>query len=151
MTGTPDLNQYQQLLLKFSPQTIKSEQGLAAAQDIIDSLVDKRSLSQEERDFLSLLGTLVSEYERKHHPIPDIYGVELLKVLIEEHGLRQKDLLPIFKTESIISDVLSGKRKLTIGHVQGLAKFFHVSPNVFFEGESNVLLESEPSSDLMNC
>ncbi|HEY9299418.1 MAG TPA: transcriptional regulator, partial [Phormidium sp.] len=63
-----------------------------------------------------------------------IYGVELLKVLIEEFVLRQKDLVPIFKTESIVSDVLSGKRQLTTRHIEELAKFFHVSPAVFFPG-----------------
>lgn len=135
-TGTIEFTQYQQLLLNFPPRPIKSEEGLEAAQDVIDSLIDQKSLTLEERDYLSLLGSLVSEYEQKHHPIPDIYGVELLKVLTEEHGLRQKDLLPVFKTESIISDVLKGKRKMTVGHIKGLSRFFKISPSVFFENES---------------
>jgi HTH-type transcriptional regulator/antitoxin HigA len=74
----------------------------------------------------------VYEYEQTQEPIPDIYGVELLKVLIEERDLRQKDLVPIFKTESIVSAVLSGQRNLTVQHIQGLANFFHVSPAAFF-------------------
>ncbi|WP_198940848.1 hypothetical protein [Scytonema sp. HK-05] len=43
------------------------------------------------QDYLNVLGTLVHEYEQKHKPIPDISGVELLKALIAEFGLRQKD------------------------------------------------------------
>jgi HTH-type transcriptional regulator / antitoxin HigA len=40
--------------------------------------------------------------------------------------------VPIFKTESIVSDVLNGKRKLTVQHIKELAQFFHISPAVFF-------------------
>jgi HTH-type transcriptional regulator/antitoxin HigA len=78
------------------------------------------------------LGLLVYEYEEKYVLIPDLNGVELLKALIDELGLKQKDLVPIFKTESIISDVLNGKRKLTVEHIEKLADFFQVSPSVFF-------------------
>lgn len=79
------------------------------------------------------MGTLVYEYEQKHEVIPDIFGVELLKALIDEFALGQKDLVPIFKTESIVSAVLSGKRQLTVEHIRKLADFFHISPAAFFE------------------
>ncbi|MEH2440110.1 helix-turn-helix domain-containing protein [Nostoc sp.] len=104
-----------------------------ATQDVIDSLIDKGELTPDEQDYLNVLGTLVYEYEQKHHSIPDIHGIELLKALIAEFGLRQKDLIPIFKTESIVSEVLSGQRKLTVNHIAHLAEFFHVSPAAFFE------------------
>ncbi len=103
-----------------------------ATQEAINSLLDKGALTPDERDYLNLLGTLVYEYERALEPIPDIYGAELLKALMAEFNLRQKDLVPIFKTESIVSAVLSGKRQLTTSHIQKLAEFFHVSPAVFF-------------------
>lgn len=83
-----------------------------------------------------MLGALVYEYEQQQEPIPDIYGVELLKSLIEDNELRQKDLVSIFKTESIVSDILNGKRELTKRHIEELAQFFHVSPAVFFPRNS---------------
>ncbi|WP_017740628.1 hypothetical protein [Scytonema hofmannii] len=49
-----------------------------------------------------------------------------------ELNLRQKDLVPIFKMESIVCHGLNGKRKLTLEHIQKLADYFHVSPTVFF-------------------
>lgn len=103
-----------------------------ATQEAIDSLLDKGELTPDERDYLHVLGMLVCEYEQTLEPIPDIYGVELLKALIEEFELRQKDLVPIFKTESIVSDILREKRQLTTEHIQKLAEFFRVSPAVFF-------------------
>lgn len=125
-------NDYIELLKAFPPRPITSEDELMEIQKVIDSFLDKDELSKEERDYLNVLGALVYEYEQKQDPIPDIYGVDLLKVLIEEFGLRQKDLVPVFKTESIVSDVLNGKRQLTTRHIEELANFFHVSPAVFF-------------------
>lgn len=134
---TPGLNNsktYTELLQAFPPRPIKSEEELLATQQVIDSLIDRatKSLSPDESDYLNVLGTLVYEYEQTQEPIPDIYGVELLKVLIEDNELRQKDLVPVFKTESIVSDILKNRRQLTTRHIQELAEFFHTSPAAFF-------------------
>ena len=132
---TPGLNKpktYNELLQAFPPRPIKSEEEMFATQKVIDSLIDRAPLTLDEEDYLNLLGTLVYEYEQTQEPIPDIYGIELLKVLIEERDLRQKDLVPIFKTESIVSDILKERRKLTTRHIQELAEFFQVSPAAFF-------------------
>jgi HTH-type transcriptional regulator / antitoxin HigA len=111
---------------------IHSDSQLEQVQAEIDVLIDKGNLTSEEKDDLDVLGTLVYEYEQTLEPLPDIYGVELLKVFLEERELKQKDLVPVFRTESIISDVLHGRRQLTTRHIQELAEFFHVSPAAFF-------------------
>ncbi len=131
-SGISEPPSYVDLLIAFPPRTIKSEEELDVIQEVIDGLIDKGDLTSDERDYLNLLGTLVYEYEEEHYPIPDIHGVELLKVLLIERDLRQKDLIPVFKTESVVSSVLSGQRKLTANHIQKLGEFFHISPAVFF-------------------
>lgn len=123
---------YTNLLISFPPRPIKSEEDFEKTQEIVDKLLDKGELTEEEQDYLFVLGMLIHEYEEKQDLVPDIYGVELLKVLIEETNLKQKDLVPIFKTESIVSDILKGKRKLTVEHIQKLGEFFKISPAVFF-------------------
>jgi HTH-type transcriptional regulator / antitoxin HigA len=132
--GTGSNSAYIELLKTFPPRPITKEEDLIATQKVIDSLIDKGELTNDEQDYLNVLGTLVYEYEQKQEPIPDIHGVELLKALLIEFDLWQKDLIPIFKTESIISEVLSGRRNLTTEHISKLAEFFHISPAVFFEG-----------------
>ncbi|CAD5914211.1 transcriptional regulator [Planktothrix agardhii 1806] len=129
-------NDYIELLTNFPPRPITSEEELELTQNMIDQLLDQGKLSQDEKDYLNVLGALVYEYEQQQEPIPDIYGVELLKSLIEDNGLRQKDLVSIFKTESIVSDILNGKRELTKRHIEELAEFFHISPAVFFPRNS---------------
>lgn len=123
---------YIDLLLEFPPRPIHSEEGLDAVQKVVYDLIDRGNLSDDEKDYMNVLCTLVEQYEQIHHPIPDIYGVELIEALLEEFDLKQKDLVPIFKTESIVSAVLNGHRKLMTEHIEKLAEFFHVSPAVFF-------------------
>jgi HTH-type transcriptional regulator / antitoxin HigA len=123
---------YKELLNSFPPRPIKSEKDLENTQAVVDALIDKGNLTDDERDYLELLGTLIHEYEKKQDIVPDIFGVELLKVLMAEKNLKQKDLAFIFKTESIVSDILRYKRKLKVEHIQKLAVFFNVSPAVFF-------------------
>lgn len=127
---------YTELLTYFPPRPIKHEEDLEKTQAVVDSLLDKGELTESEEDYLNLLGILIYEYESKQDLVPDIYGVELLKVLIAELNLKQKDLVPIFKTESIVSDVLKGKRKLTVEHIQKLADFFNLSSAVFLPENS---------------
>ena len=133
----PNSDRYRELLMEFPPRSIISEADLLATQTVIDRLLDSPALTAEETDYLNLLGMLVYEYEEKHVPIPDLQGVELLKALIEELGLKQKDLVPIFKTESIVSGVLNGQRRFTVEHMEKLAAFFHVSPALFFTHEKH--------------
>ncbi|MBD2598325.1 transcriptional regulator [Nostoc spongiaeforme FACHB-130] len=131
--GTPNSQTYIELLTFFPPRPINSEDELLATQKVMDSLIDKGELTTDEQDYLNVLGTLVSEYEEKYNSIPDIHGVELLQALIAEFGLQQKDLLPIFKAESVVSEVLNGQQNLTVNHIRQLAEFFHISPSAFFE------------------
>lgn len=142
-TTTPD--RYVELLVQFPPRAIASEADLLATQAVIDRLLDAKSLTSEEKDYLNLLGMLVYEYEEKHVTIPDLQGVELLKALIEELDLKQKDLVPIFKTESIVSAVLSGQRQFTVEHIEKLAAFFHVSPAVFLTVRSHAGISANRS------
>jgi HTH-type transcriptional regulator/antitoxin HigA len=47
------------------------------------------------------------------------------------NGLQQKDLLDVFKHKTLVSEILNGKRSLSVEHIRGLARRFRVSPEVF--------------------
>jgi len=133
-------NSYIELLKKFPPRPIKSEADLFLVQEVVDNLINSQEITPEKQDYINVLGMLIYEYEENHVSIPDLNGVELLKALINEFGIKQKDLIPIFKTELIVSAILQGKRKFTIKHIEKLANLFQVSPAVFF---SRSLIESK--------
>ena len=126
-------NQYLELITKFPPRKIVSEEELEATQKVIDYLLDQEKLNIDQRDYLHLLGLLVTEYEENFHPIPDIHGVELLKVLMEERNLTTKDLSFIFNTEENLIKVFNHQVSLTLDQIHELAQFFHISPAVFLE------------------
>lgn len=126
---------YRNLLLTFLPRPIKTEADYLLTQAEIDRLIDQSELSAAEQDYLDLLGTLIWEYESHTEDKTEygLRGVALLKGLMELHNLKQRDLLPIFKTKSIVSAVLNGKRKLTAEHINQLAFFFKLPHGLFFD------------------
>ena len=134
MPGIKTDMSYAELLMATLPRPIKTEQDAESIQRVIDMLIDKPSpLSEDERDFLVLLGALVALWEDGRYEFPDVPPHEIANALIEDNGLKQKDLVgPVFPTESVASEVLSGKRKLTYDFVGRLAEFFQVSPEIFY-------------------
>jgi HTH-type transcriptional regulator/antitoxin HigA len=128
---SPKRLSYVDLLQAFPSRPIKSDEELLAIHNVIDALIDNAPLTADEQDYLDLLGTLVYEYEQTKEPVPDIYGIELLKALMTEYDLQEKDLIPVLKTESMVVDILAEKSQLTVSQIQDLAEFFHLAPAVF--------------------
>ncbi len=79
---------------------------------------------------LDTIGTLIAEYEKSYILEPEGDPIECLKFLMEEHGLRQKDLAEI-GSPGVISEILNGKRQLNKRHIIALSKKFNCSPAIF--------------------
>src|SRR5215467_4230470 len=114
------------------PVPITSERQHQEYVLVLDKLASKKNPTNEEEKYAQVLMTLIEAYEEEHHPIPDASPIEVLRTLMEANGLRQKDLVPIFGSESIVSEVLHKKRDLNKAHIEKLSKRFHISPAAFF-------------------
>lgn len=79
---------------------------------------------------MDILDMRLREYDDANNPIDDVHGIAMLRVLMGQHGLKQKDLTEL-GSQGVISEILSGKRELNLQHIKALAKRFHVSPAVF--------------------
>lgn len=79
---------------------------------------------------VDLVAERIRAYEDLAHPWPALAPHELLRELMTEYGLRQCDL-PEVGGQSVVSEVLSGKRALNLRQVQALAKRFSVPMEVF--------------------
>ena len=90
------------------------------------------NLSAAEKNLAEVLTLLIEAYEEEHYPIRSASPVEVLKELMEANHLRQKDLAPMLGSESVVSEVLHGSRKLNRNHIERLSKRFNVSPALFF-------------------
>ncbi len=74
---------------------------------------------------------LIQDYEQEHHPLADPSPREMLTYLMEQRGLKQADLVPIFKSRGYVSDVLNGKRGISKARARQLGAFFGVSADLF--------------------
>jgi len=115
-----------------SPTPITFERQHEQYLSVLDKLAAKDNQTSEEEKYAEVLMTLIEAYEEEHHSIPDASPVEVLRTLMDANGLRQKDLVPIFGSESVVSEVLHKKRDLNKNHIEKLSKRFHISPAVFF-------------------
>jgi HTH-type transcriptional regulator/antitoxin HigA len=130
MTANPA---YAELLAKVPPRVIHTEEEnedyTAALYELEQNHTD---LAPEERDLADLLTLLIEDFEEKHYQLPKAAPLEVVSFLMDQHGLKQKDLVDVFGTPSIVSEILSGKRELNKDHIARMSERFHVSPALFF-------------------
>jgi HTH-type transcriptional regulator/antitoxin HigA len=124
---------YRALLKKFPPRVIRSQEQNDAYIKALRELEQRQdSWGPEEAELADLFTLLIEDYEEKHYALPKSSPLGVIEFLIDQHSLKQKDLVDVFGTPSIVSEVLSGKRDLNKEHIRRLSERFHVSPEVFF-------------------
>jgi HTH-type transcriptional regulator / antitoxin HigA len=87
-----------------------------------------------EIEAIELLTLLIERYEEGHFALPEASPTDVLRFLLDQHGLKQRDLAADLGGEGVVSEILSGRRKLNASHIERLSARFHVSPTVFFAG-----------------
>ena len=112
--------------------SIHNEHEYDLAVERLNRLLDEVGADEQHPLYtlLDTLGTLIHAYEEQHHPMPECSGVDVLRFLMDEHGLTQSDLSEV-GSQGVISDILRGKRVLNVRQIRALAKRFQVSPAVF--------------------
>ncbi len=125
--------EYERLLSATLPFIVETEeQNEAYLRQVADLLRHEDSLNDAQREFVRLLTLLIEDFEEKHYTLPKASPAEAIAFLMDQQGLKQKDLLDVFGSHSITSEVLSGKRDLSKTHIRRLSERFHVSPEIFF-------------------
>jgi HTH-type transcriptional regulator/antitoxin HigA len=115
-----------------APKVITSDAQNERYISALLELEKKERLSAKEREFAELLTVLIEAYEDEHYQVRAASPVEVLVELMEANNLKQKDLAPLLGSESVVSEVLRGKRELNKHHIERLSKRFGVSPALFF-------------------
>jgi len=77
------------------------------------------------------LSVFIEDFEKEAYKVRAATPIGAIKELMHANNLKQKDLLGVFETASIASEVLKGKRRLTADYIRRLSKRFNVSPGVF--------------------
>lgn len=100
--------------------------------DTLDSLLEQTG-DDENRPLMGLVdivGDLIADYEAQNDSMPEATGVDALKFLMEQRGMKQADLRDI-GSQGVVSEILNGKRALNVRQIRLLAERFSVSPATF--------------------
>lgn len=121
-----------EMIRQGAPHLIHSDEELMVYTDALFELTRKPNPTRDEEEAIELITVLVERYESEHYPVPEAEPAEVLRFLLEQNGLSQRDIAQDLGSESTVSLILSGKRRLNRDHIAKLSRRFNVSPAVFF-------------------
>lgn len=100
--------------------------------EMLEALLDEAQGNEQHpaMGLVDIVGDLIEDYEAAHHSLPEATGVQALKFLMDQHGLKQSDLAEI-GSQGVVSEILAGKRELNIRQVRALSQRFGVSAATF--------------------
>jgi HTH-type transcriptional regulator / antitoxin HigA len=126
---------YLELVRECPLRIIRTEAQYRRAIAVLDRLSDLGpARTEDQTEYLLALALFVEKYERAHEPIPAATGVEMLDYLIGTHGVKQGDVASgTGLADSTVSEILAGKRKMNVKHIEALARYFKVEPAVFLD------------------
>jgi len=131
-TATINKTAYGKLLARTLPRVIKSEKENERMISELEQFdIRGRALTPEEESLAELMTLLIREFEESKYPLGHAGPLEALRILMEDRGLRQRDLIPVFGSSSVASNVFHGKRAISKAHARKLAEHFHVPVNLF--------------------
>ena len=126
--------EYADLLVAVQPKVIETEtENEFYLAEVTKLMRLGESISPAQERLLKLLVNLIESFEEKHYQIKAATPLEILTQLVNDRGLKQKDLLPVFGSQGVTSEVLNGKRGISKAQAKSLGVFFKVSPSIFFD------------------
>jgi HTH-type transcriptional regulator/antitoxin HigA len=127
-----DRDHYLELIQRFALRPLRSAEELTEAIKVIDSLISRGDLDSAEQDYLDILTDIVEKYEADAQPMPAVSDSVMLRHLIEARGITQSRLADSAGIAmSTISEILSGKRRLTRMQVAKVSEYLGISPYSF--------------------
>ena len=112
--------------------TIRDEAHYARMTQMLESLLDEAGGDERHpiMGLVDIVGDLIEDYETEQYHLPETNGIDALKFLMEQNGLKQGDLEEI-GSQGVVSEILTGKRELNVRQVRALSKRFGVSTATF--------------------
>ena len=126
-------------------KVIRTKKEYEAATDRIYSLVNSQTeqieQGTEKGDEIELLSLLVERYEEENFPISAPNPIEAIKLRMEQMNLKQKDIAPLFGGETRASEVLNGKRQLTLKMITLLNRYLDIPLESLIRGNTRYKLD----------
>lgn len=116
--------------MKLKP--IKTKKDYQNALERLEVIFDAKK-GTKEGDELEILGILIDQYENDHFPIELPDPIEAIKFRMEQLGYNQTDLARVFGLKSRASEILSGKRKLSLDMIRQLHDKLNIPTDVLIQ------------------
>jgi HTH-type transcriptional regulator/antitoxin HigA len=133
---------------------LKTEQEYNKACERIYKLINGSTNAIEpespEGEEIELLSLLVEKYEHEHYPIEAPNPIEAIKFRIEQMNLKQTDIAPLFGGKTRVSEVLNGKRPLTLKMITLLNRYLGIPLESLISGNKEIKLEPAKREQLLN-
>jgi HTH-type transcriptional regulator/antitoxin HigA len=120
--------------MKATLIVIEREEDLAQAKALVAKLMDSNAPADRAR--MTAQARLMEAYERARWPRRAPSLPALLSYLLDQHDLTRGDLVPLLGTASRVSEVLNGKRELSMSMVKRLRERFHISADLLIPTEA---------------
>jgi HTH-type transcriptional regulator/antitoxin HigA len=139
-------------------KVLKTEADYKTALNRLDEIAEAEVNSAEGNE-LELLVVLIKNYEDRFYPFKLPEPLDMIKLRMEEMGLKNKDLVDIIGSESHVSSVLSGKRQITLEMARKLSKKLNIRASIFindnksfddYENEGNFSYQFDSTNYLRN-
>ena len=108
---------------------IKNEKNYKEALKSMESVFD--ATEGHLAEYAETLAILIEHYETERFPIKESPCIDVVRFLMEQNRLKQKDLIGILGGKSSVSEILHGKRLLNLQHIRALSEKFNVNPATF--------------------
>ena len=118
--------------------------------NLINSTENQIEPNSAEGEEIELLSLLVEKYEQEHYSIEAPNPVEAIKFRMEQMNLKQADIAPLFGGKTRVSEVLNGKRPLTLKMITLLNRYLGVPLESMITGNRDVKLEEEKREKILN-
>lgn len=138
----------------MNPRVIKTEVEYEVAVKRIYKLINSESDAiapgTKKGDELEILTILVERYENEKYPIDEPTPIEAIKFRMDQMNLKQKDIAPLFGGETRASEVLNGKRHLTLKMITMLNRYLDIPLESLIKGNRNYKLDPSRKKKIMN-
>lgn len=133
MTLTFNSDIYGRLLAEYQPRPITTEEENERALTIVEYLMTMPKRSLETNALIEVWVALIEQFEEEYYPLPTTEGtpVQMLRFLMDQHGLKQSNLVDLLGSSGVVSEIVNGKRGISKAQARALAERFHVPLALF--------------------
>jgi HTH-type transcriptional regulator/antitoxin HigA len=130
MTLTFDSQKYANLLSKYQPKLIRTEEENRQALEVLQELLRNPTSTPEETELYRLLIALIEKFEEEYYA-PNPEPPDMLLFLMDQRNMTATDLTIALDSPEVVADILNGKQAISSAQAIALGRFFNVDPSIF--------------------